>query len=410
VLPVPPLPMPPLPVPPLPPFNSGAPGADVSDQLVSLPPVPPLPPLTPFNSVAPGVDLSKRMFLSSTPNTTPPAAGPPGRTVPDFTALGSVSAGRRPTFVATAEGAGGDLVRVFDLTAGQERFRFRPFPGNPGGARVTTADLTGDGIPDVVVGAGPGGTPRVIAYDGNTGAVLFDFLAFEASFTGGVYLAAGDFDGDGLADLVVTPDAGGGPRVRVFGGGDPGRVLADFWGITDPAFRGGARPAVGDLNADGVPDLVVGAGTGGGPRVAVWDGGSLRRAAPSALTADFFAFETGLRNGVYPAVGDVDGDGAADLIVGAGPGGAPRVVVFPAPTLLSGAPRASASFFAGDVSDRGGVPVRAVDVNGDGRTEVMTGAGQGSLPRVRFSDPQTGATLDEFAAEYPEFLGGIQVG
>jgi len=49
-------------------------------------------------------------------------------------------------------------------------------------------------------------------------------------------------------------------------------------------------------------------------------------------------------------------------------------------------------------------------VAADGRTEVLTGAGQGSMPRVRFSDPQTGATLDEFAAEYQEFLGGIQVG
>ena len=52
----------------------------------------------------------------------------------------------------------------------------------------------------------------------------------------------------------------------------------------------------------------------------------------------------------------------------------------------------------------------AVDVDGDGRTEVLTGAGPGALPRVRVSDPRTGATLDEFAAEYQEFLGGIQVG
>ncbi len=390
---------------------AAASGADVGGVLfgnfpVASPlPVPLLLPLAPTTDVAPGGDASKRMFLGSTPGTTPP-----GRTVPDFAALGSVSAGRRPTFVATAEGAGGGLVRVFDLTAGRERFRFRPFPGNPGGVRVATADLTGDGIPDVVAGAGPGGAPRVIAYDGNTRAVLFDFLAFEASFAGGVNLAAGDFDGDGRADLVVTPDAGGGPRVRVFNGGDPGRVLADFWGIGDPAFRGGARAAVGDLNADGVPDLVVGAGPGGGPRVAVWDGRSVRGGVPSAAIADFYAFEPGLRTGVYLAVGDVDGDGAADLIVGAGPGGGPRVVVFAGRTLLGVTPSASATFFVGDASARGGVSVSAVDVDGDGRTELLTGAGRGYLPRVRFSDPRTGATLDEFAAEYQEFLGGIEVG
>jgi len=379
-------------------------------RVVSPQPVPLMPPLTPFTIAAPPVDVSKRMFLSNTPDTTPPAAMPPGRTVPDFAALGSVSAGGRPTFVATAEGAGGELVRVFDLTAGRERFRFVPFPGNPGGVRVAMADLTGDGIPDIVAGAGPGGTPRVIAYDGNTGAVLFDFLAFEASFAGGVYLAAGDFDADGRADLVVTPDEGGGPRVRVLGGGDPGRVLADFWGIADPDFRGGVRATTGDVNRDGFADLIVSAGFGGGPRVAGFDGRALAGGTRTRLFNDFFVFEDGLRNGVYLAAGDIDGDGFADLIVGAGPGGAPRVVAFAAQTLLSGTPGVSANFFAGDVSDRGGVPVAAVDVDGDGRTEVLTGVGRGSLPRVRFSDPRTGATLDEFAPQYQEFRGGIQVG
>lgn len=386
------------PVPPLPPPTP----------LAVLPPLPPLPP---FSTVPPGMDVGKRMFLASTSDTTPPASVAIGRTVPDFAALGSVSTIRRPTFVATAEGAGGDLVRVFDLTSGQERFRFRPFPGNPGGVQVATADLTGDGIPDIVVGAGPGGTPRVIGYDGNSGRVLFDFLAFEASFSGGVYLAAGDLNRDGRADLVVTADVGGGPRVRVLDGGDTGRVLADFWGIADPAYRGGTRPAVADLNADGALDLIVGAGTGGGPRIAVFDGLSIGAGQmPTRLFSDFFALDKGLRYGVYLTVGDVDGDGITNLIVGAGPGGGPRIVGFDAQALQSGTPAASFSFFVGDASDRGGVPVRAIDVDGDGRTEVMAGAGLGHLPRVRFFDPRTAVILDEFSAQYPEFLGGIQVG
>lgn len=71
--------------------------------------------------------------------------------------------------------------------------------------------------------------------------VLFDFAPFEAMFTGGVFVTAGDLTGDGIPELVVTPDQGGGPRVQVysFAAGSFTKV-ADFFGIDDPNFRGGA--------------------------------------------------------------------------------------------------------------------------------------------------------------------------
>ena len=85
--------------------------------------------------------------------------------------------------------------------------------------------------------------------------------------------------GDGRAEVVVTPDQGGGPVVAVYDaarlldGVKPERSqLARFFGIDDPAFRGGARATVGDVNGDGTPDLVVSAGFGGGPRIAVFNG------------------------------------------------------------------------------------------------------------------------------------------
>ena len=117
----------------------------------------------------------------------------------------------------------------------------------------------------------------------------------------------GDLTGDGRPDLIVTPDQGGGPRVRVFDG-RTGEPALDFFAIYDTNFRGGARAAVGDITGDGVPDLLVAAGFGGGPRVSVWDGTS--QSGGSFLRhpfGDFFLFEQNLRNGVYVAVGDLDG-------------------------------------------------------------------------------------------------------
>jgi hypothetical protein len=79
---------------------------------------------------------------------------------------------------------------------------FDPFPGTTGGVRTATADFNGDGTPDVVAGTGPGTTAEVKVLDGRTGTVLFDATPF-ADFTGGVFVAAGDVDGDGTPDQVA---------------------------------------------------------------------------------------------------------------------------------------------------------------------------------------------------------------
>src|SRR5690606_15300869 len=149
--------------------------------------------------------------------------------------------------------------------------------------------------------------------DGVTGEELLNVFAFEESFRGGVFVASGDLDDDGFADIIITPDLGGGPRVRVISGRTGGTV-ADFFGIEDPNFRGGARAALGDLNGDRVTDLLVAVGFGGGPRVAAFDGARLFGAVPPGfvppkLFGDLFAFEETLRNGVFAAAGDLDGDG-----------------------------------------------------------------------------------------------------
>jgi hypothetical protein len=294
---------------------------------------------------------------------------------------------------------------------------FNPFPGTTGGVRTAVGDFNADGTPDVAFGTGPGAVAEVTVMDGKTGALLLDILPF-ADFTGGVFLAAGDITGDGKSDLVVTPDLSGGPRVEVYSGGDFQQV-ANFYGIDDPDFRGGARAAVGDLNGDGFADLVVSAGFGGGPRISVYDGAALSHAELSHPVADFFLFEDTLRNGAYVAVGDVSGDGFADVIGGGGPGGGPRVLVLSGRALLSTGPTAAfaapvANFFAGDVDNRGGVRVSAKDLDGDTRADIVVGDGSGAGTRVTAyagRDLVGGDDIADFAFDaYPGFNGGVYVG
>ncbi len=238
--------------------------------------------------------------------------------------------------VAGADAGGPPLVQLIDPTTGTVRTQFLAFDSTFfGGVRVAVGDVTGDGFPDLVVAAGRSGGPAVKVYDGATGAVAASFFAFESGFAGGVYVAVADVTGDGTDDIVVGAGPGGGPRVGVFDG--TGRSLASFFAYA-PAFSGGVRVAAGSLGDEGA-EIVTGAGPGGGPDVRTY---RLTPAGSATQLGGFFAYGATFSGGVYVAVGDVTGDGGGDIITGAGAGGGPAVGVFGP----GGAPLASFFAFA----------------------------------------------------------------
>jgi hypothetical protein len=269
---------------------------------------------------------------------------------------------------------------------------YTPFDG-AGTPRVAVGDVTGDGVGDLVFVTGPGGGAFMRIIDGATNenvltTGIIDTFPGENLTDIGLFVAVGDIDGDGKAEVAISPDQGGGPRIKIFSANAGGLVLRqDFLGIEDPAFRGGARVALGDLNGDARADLLVGAGFQGGPRIALWNGTTLATNTPVKLVSDFFAFEPELRNGAFVTAGDIDGDRKAELIFGAGPGGGPRVVVARFADIQANAVNAIlnpfANFFAFDSTQRGGVRVTVKDVEGDGRVELVAGNGENSSASVR---------------------------
>jgi hypothetical protein len=191
--------------------------------------------------------------------------------------------------------------------------------------------------------------------------------------------------------------------------------IARFYGIDDPGFRGGARAAVGDVNGDGKADLLISAGFGGGPREALYDGAGLTAVgAPPKLVPDFFAFEDSLHNGAYVALGDLTGDGKADLIFGGGPGGAPRVRVFDGAKLLAAGsfqnldqiPQAQlADFYAADASGRGGIRLAVGTVNGT--KALLTGSGENEVAQVRvFTTPTLFGSVNPYPDPALDVFGG----
>jgi hypothetical protein len=199
-----------------------------------------------------------------------------------------------------------------------------------------------------------------------------------------VFVALGDVNNDGVADIVVSPDEGGGPRVRVFNG-KTFEQIANFFGIQDKGFLGGARVAVGDMNNDKFGDVIVSAGFGGGPRIAIFSGISLGSTGGPKLANDFFAYEIALRNGAFVSVADVNEDGFADLVVAAGAGGAPRVKVISGKQIIDSNGTVltpMVDFFAGDANRRGGARIFARDLDGDGNADLVAAEADGNTLRV----------------------------
>jgi autotransporter-associated beta strand protein len=297
------------------------------------------------------------------------------------------------TFRQLPEGAG---VAVFDNLALTITYH-----GGDGNDVELVAGSAGS-LRRYAVGAGPGGLPGVNVFDAN-GTLVRSFLAYEASFRGGVNVATADINRDSLPDIVTAPGFGGGPLVRVWDGAT-GAMTMQFLAY-DAAFRGGVSLSVGLVNADQNLDIITGAGPTGGPHVKAFDG---LNAFP---LLSFFAYAANFTGGVSVAAGDattvsIRGEitpGA--IITGAGPGGGPHVRVFNA---VSGAPTGQ-EFFAYDASFTGGINV-AYDAGrpfGNQRT-IITAPKAGGGPLVRGFDVN-GVPRFAFNAYDANFRGGVSV-
>jgi phosphodiesterase/alkaline phosphatase D-like protein len=288
--------------------------------------------------------------------------------------------------------------------------------GDEFGGAVATGDFNGDGFSDVAVGAPQDSVNGVRAgavfvFAGSAsgvggGARLTQSDTSEANESGdrfGAALAAADVNRDGFADLVIgSPGEAIGTKIGagaliVFFGSAAGlttgllRDQSHAGGSPEPGDAFGAALAVGDVNNDTYPDVVIGSpgeapGTfpaGGvvfilrGSRSGLVSGGFKTQEQAGGTTVN------GDRFGQAVAVGDVTGDGVADVVVGApndAPGGKPAggaIYVLPGPGLTGGYGRTQEN--AGGASETGdgfGSALAVADFNGDAVADIAVGAPQ----------------------------------
>ncbi len=294
------------------------------------------------------------------------------------TASGDVDGDGLDDIITAAGPGGGPHVRVFKVNpatgATKEAASFMAYDQNfLGGVRVAAVDVDGDGTAEVVTSPGPGGGPHVrIWHVKPTGGVteVSSFFAYAPDVTVGVAVAGGDLNGDGRQEVITSPSAGAGPHVRAFSINN--RAANEMFGFMayDPGFTGGVRATAADLDGDGVDEIVTGAGPGGGPHVQVfWMGNG----APEVVES-FMAYDPGFTGGVTPSAADVDGDGIDELLLSAGGGGGPHVKLL---AFDAEGPFEFDGFMAYDQNFHGGVSAAGGDLDGDGDDDVITTPGPG---------------------------------
>jgi hypothetical protein len=266
-----------------------------------------------------------------------------------------------------------------------------------------------------VVGAGAGGGPMVtvtldIIPGLTTVPTYFSFFAYDEGFTGGVHVALNELDGNtDTKEIITGPGAGGGPNVKVFQFNirtltfNPTPVTS-FFAFNDPAFTGGVYVAGGDVTGDGIGDLLVGAGEGGGPRVQVY-AGSVNGVITSAPISDFFAYSTEFLGGVVVAAGDRTGDATLEVVTGPASNGGYNIKSFNVagtgnnPTLIE-------NFFAfNDFTSIGGLSIATAVFDANPMDDLVIGT----------TNTQFGIILNQDyegiqANPFPGFDGEIRAG
>lgn len=303
--------------------------------------------------------------------------------------------------------AGGARIAYSPLASfvGVESFAYTVSDGRGGTATASVTVLVQaaplpPAVPSLAVALDAGKQPLVNVYD-SRGQLVGRFYAFEKTFKGGVRVAMGDVNGDRIPDVIVGTGAGTTARVRVIDGTKLGQLATG--GVIAPSAilreikpfgrnTGGAFLAAGDVNGDLRDEVIV----GGTKEVRIFDGATgvrLFRTKP---------FGSSYTGGVTVAAADFDGDDRSDFAVG-------RRIGKTDVRIYSGASFARlAAYRALGSGSTAGVNLAAADLDGDRRAELIVGANSGAA-KARVFDGAVPVLEKELTAYFASFKGGVRV-
>lgn len=281
-------------------------------------------------------------------------------------------------------------IKIFDAQ-GVLKKSFLVFGKNyQGTADLAVVDLGGDGTKEIIVGAGGGNWPAVEVWRGE-GSKIYDFLAYDKNFKGGVFVGAGDIDGDKKEEIITGAGYGGGPHVRIFKDKEP---ILNFFAFNKDD-RQGTKVTAADLGGDGRVEILAGSSFNQQPELLLFDnlGGKLS-------TGQKFNFSS--NSGLNLSKLDINGDKKNEILLASGYGNPPEVFI------LDNRLKEIGKFLAAEANYQGGINVAGGDIDNDGQDEIITSISFAGQPRIKIFKAN-GELIKEFWAYDTGYRGGVKV-
>jgi len=260
---------------------------------------------------------------------------------------------------------------------------------------LAIVDLGGDGVNEIVVGAPAGELPEVSIYR-EDGSLINKFMAYGENFRGGVNVTAGDLDNDGKDEIITGAGPGGGPHIRVFDGFGNPKINNSFFAF-DKNLKTGVRVGVGDVDGDGQAEIIAGSGPEQKSQVKVFkkNGEFLFLFNPEGINE---------WSGINIASGDIDGDKKDEIIIAPGWGSSSEIQIWKGDIFFK-------KFLAYGDNFRGGVNLAVADLENDGCDEIIVGAGFTGGPHIKIFDANGNNKISNNFFSYDRgFRGGTLVG
>jgi len=319
-------------------------------------------------------------------------------------AVGDVNGDGRPEIITAPAKSGFTELGVFDGRSYQRLGTFLPFKDASwwNGAYVATGDTNGDGRAEVIDGLDAGCCTSLHVLDSANGNELSGFFPYGDRNDAGTRVAAADVNGDGKAELLAVPLGSGQVSIFAPGGGAPFRSLETFGSDR----IGPVSIAAGNLLGDSRAEVVAAAPTAAGAQVKIID------VASGETRVSLRPYGGAIVSSLEVALGDVSGDGRLDLITSAvTPAGTQVKALDTDGTVL-------AAFYVLDPALVPGASLAAGDLDGDGRAEIVLGGGPTVAPWPPIANGPDqrvavyradGTSVGSFSAYPGLFQGGVRV-
>ncbi len=309
----------------------------------------------------------------------------------------------------------GPLVRVFTRYGAQVSGlgNFYAFDkAYEGGGYLAIGDVDGDGANEIVIGQGTGkergktGAQSIRVFRPTGERVGSDIYPFEKAFDGGITVAVGDVDGDGANEIGACKASRGKALCKVMRFGGKQEVLASWNAFGD--FGNGATISFGDIDGDGRAEAIVGAGPTGSTRIRIYDIGSTpitgTNKGASLKPIQYNAFSPQSRSGISVTAGDIDRDGKVEIV---GAQLDTREEGWVKVYRYNKEKTAVSTFRAYAKDSNTGAWVRAKDIDGDDKADIITGGGDNGGPQIRGFTLKGYLKTIHFFAYDKKFRGGV---